>query len=77
MIANSIVLNVLAGKPSQDLETYVYPRISSTENCIHMLTYLYSQLQQAQPSHALLTDIQEKSAFFDTAAAKYSPKVSS
>ncbi|KAJ5744782.1 hypothetical protein N7533_009652 [Penicillium manginii] len=56
LIANTIVLNVLAGKPSADLE---------------------SLLQQTEPSHALLADIQEKSALFDTAAAKYSPKVSS
>ncbi|KAJ6013502.1 coatomer subunit epsilon [Penicillium herquei] len=56
LIANTIVLNVLSGKPTADLE---------------------SRLQQAQPSHALLTDIEEKSALFDTAAAKYSPKVSS
>ncbi|KAJ5729135.1 coatomer epsilon subunit-domain-containing protein [Penicillium malachiteum] len=56
LIANTIVLNVLSGKPTADLE---------------------SRLQQAQPSHALLTDIEEKSALFDTAAAKYAPKVSS
>ncbi|KAJ5833798.1 coatomer subunit epsilon [Penicillium riverlandense] len=56
LIANSIVLNVLAGKPSTDLE---------------------SRLQQVNPSHPLLSDIQEKSEFFDTAAAKYSPKVTS
>ncbi|KAF7597579.1 hypothetical protein BBP40_000057 [Aspergillus hancockii] len=56
LIANSIVLNVLAGKSSEELE---------------------SRLQKAQPSHALLADIQEKSAFFDTAAAKYAPRVSS
>ncbi|KAJ5450668.1 coatomer epsilon subunit-domain-containing protein [Penicillium daleae] len=56
LIANAIVLNVLAGKPSADLE---------------------AKLQQLQPSHALLADIQEKSEFFDAAAAKYSPKVSS
>ncbi|KAJ5682500.1 coatomer epsilon subunit-domain-containing protein [Penicillium macrosclerotiorum] len=56
LIANSIVLNVLAGKPSADLE---------------------ARLSQTQPSHSLLADIQEKSTFFDTAAAKYSPKVSS
>ncbi|KAJ5826834.1 Tetratricopeptide-like helical [Penicillium robsamsonii] len=56
LIANSIVLNVLAGKQTEDLE---------------------SQLQQVQPAHPLLTDIQEKSAFFDTAAAKFSAKVSS
>ncbi|KAJ5286205.1 hypothetical protein N7524_001511 [Penicillium chrysogenum] len=55
LIANSIVLNVLAGKQTEELE---------------------SRLQQAQPSHSLLTDIQEKSEFFDTAAAKFSAKVS-
>lgn len=36
-----------------------------------------SRLQQIQPAHSLLTDIQEKSEFFDTAAAKFSAKVSS
>ncbi|KAL3491778.1 coatomer epsilon subunit-domain-containing protein [Aspergillus germanicus] len=56
LIANSIVLNVLAGKPTEDLE---------------------KRLQETEPSHALLADIQEKSEFFDTAAAKYSAKVSS
>ncbi|KAL4900946.1 hypothetical protein BDW74DRAFT_89078 [Aspergillus multicolor] len=56
LIANSIVLNVLAGKPTADLE---------------------KRLQETEPSHALLADIQEKSDFFDTAAAKYSAKVSS
>ncbi|KAJ5135459.1 Tetratricopeptide-like helical [Penicillium bovifimosum] len=56
LIANSIVLNVLAGKNTEELE---------------------SQLQQVDPSHALLVDIQEKSEFFDTAAAKFSAKVAS
>ncbi|THC96531.1 hypothetical protein EYZ11_003975 [Aspergillus tanneri] len=56
LIANAVVLNVLAGKPTEELE---------------------SQLQQTQPSHALLADVQEKSALFDTAAAKYSARVAS
>ncbi|KAL4743319.1 coatomer epsilon subunit-domain-containing protein [Aspergillus similis] len=56
LIANSIVLNVLIGKPTEDLE---------------------KRLQLVEPSHALLADIQEKSDFFDTAAAKYTAKVSS
>ncbi|KAJ5987345.1 coatomer epsilon subunit-domain-containing protein [Penicillium sp. IBT 35674x] len=56
LIANTIVLNVLSGKPSTDLE---------------------ARLSQIQPSHPLLADIQEKSDFFDTAASKYAPKVSS
>jgi coatomer protein complex subunit epsilon len=81
LIANTIVLNVLAGKPSADLESYVQPgrrgplparRTDHKANRIN-----YSLLQQTEPSHALLADIQEKSALFDTAAAKYSPKVSS
>lgn len=38
---------------------------------------LCSRLRQVQPSHALLSDIQEKSELFDTAAAKYSPHVPS
>ncbi|PGH17566.1 hypothetical protein AJ80_04744 [Polytolypa hystricis UAMH7299] len=40
-------------------------------------TELTSKLEKAQPDHALLTDLAEKSALFDTAAAKYAPKVSS
>lgn len=38
---------------------------------------LISRLKQVQPSHAFLTDLEEKSAFFDAAAAKYTPRVSS
>ncbi|KAK5683683.1 hypothetical protein LTS12_029172, partial [Elasticomyces elasticus] len=38
---------------------------------------LEQRLQQAQPSHSLLSDIHEKSELFDTAAAKYAPRVSS
>ncbi|CAG7916616.1 unnamed protein product [Penicillium olsonii] len=56
LIANSIVLNVLAGKPSEELE---------------------ARLQQVQPAHSLLADIQEKSEFFDASAAKFSAKASS
>ncbi|KAF7115913.1 hypothetical protein CNMCM5793_003656 [Aspergillus hiratsukae] len=56
LIANTIVLNVLAGKPTEELE---------------------SRLQQVQPSHALLADIQEKSELFDTAASRYAPRVAS
>lgn len=76
LIANSIVLNVLAGKQTEELESYV---TSSLEIYYQLLTFLLclSRLQQVQPAHALLADIQEKSEFFDTAAAKFSAKVSS
>ncbi|KAH8698496.1 putative coatomer subunit epsilon [Talaromyces proteolyticus] len=40
-------------------------------------TELTEKLKTIQPTHALLTDLEEKSSFFDTAAAKYSAKVSS
>ncbi|KAI1875347.1 hypothetical protein JX265_004405 [Neoarthrinium moseri] len=39
-------------------------------------TDLKAALQKAAPSHPFLTDLEEKSALFDKAAAKYSPKVS-
>ncbi|KAK2811161.1 hypothetical protein FQN49_008480 [Arthroderma sp. PD_2] len=35
---------------------------------------LITKLSKVQPDHALLTDLEEKSALFDTAAAKYSVK---
>ncbi|RAK98599.1 putative Coatomer subunit epsilon [Aspergillus ibericus CBS 121593] len=55
LIANTVVLNVLAGKPTEELE---------------------QRLEQTHPSHPLLSDLQEKSELFDTAAAKYAPRVS-
>ncbi len=38
---------------------------------------LRSQLEAADSGHPMLTDLQEKSQLFDTAAKKYSAKVSS
>ena len=35
-----------------------------------------SSLKKAAPDHQLLTDLEEKSALFDKAAAKFSAKVS-
>ncbi|EEH06259.1 epsilon-COP [Histoplasma capsulatum G186AR] len=40
-------------------------------------TELTSSLEKAQPDHPFLTDLAEKSAFFDAAASKYAAKVSS
>ncbi|KAL5606087.1 hypothetical protein BROUX41_006143 [Berkeleyomyces rouxiae] len=40
------------------------------------VTELATKLKQAQPKHPFLTDLEEKSALFDQAATKYSPKVS-
>lgn len=73
LISNSVVLNALAGKPTADLEQYVslFPLL-----CFWLMFYS-RRLQQAQPSHSLLSDIHEKSELFDTAAAKYAPRVSS
>ena len=35
-----------------------------------------SSLNKASPNHEFLVDLEEKSALFDKAATKYSPKVS-
>jgi coatomer protein complex subunit epsilon len=71
----------LAGTPSADLEAYVTSTSSNLDLRFDSESTLTPsnnrKLQQLQPSHALLADIQEKSEFFDAAAAKYSPKVSS
>ncbi|KAH8595513.1 coatomer epsilon subunit-domain-containing protein [Bisporella sp. PMI_857] len=53
-LANSIVLNVIAGKNADEL---------------------ISSLSNTAPDHPFLTDLQEKSAQFDAAAAKFSSKV--
>jgi len=36
---------------------------------------LLSKLEEVQPTHTMLADLQEKNALFDMAASKYSPKV--
>lgn len=36
----------------------------------------YSALKKADPEHAFLVDLEEKNQLFDTAAAKFSAKVS-
>jgi len=69
IVANSIVLNVIAGKDAKELITYGFPIIENSH------ANLCSQLSSAAPDHAFLTDLQEKSALFDKAATKYSAKV--
>jgi coatomer protein complex subunit epsilon len=39
-----------------------------------MLTFI-RKLQTIKPDHQFLADLEEKSALFDKAATKYSPKV--
>jgi coatomer protein complex subunit epsilon len=75
LIANAVVLNVLAGKTAEELESYV-SRASVSGGC-EANVYSSRRLQQVQPDHALLADVEERSAFFDTAAAKYAPRVAS
>jgi coatomer protein complex subunit epsilon len=38
--------------------------------------YGYRDLKEVDPTHPLLTDLEEKSALFDKAAQKHGPKVS-
>lgn len=70
-IANTIVLNAIAGKDVKQLKSYV---ACSIFNGIFVLTS-YSDLQSIAPNHAFLTDLQEKASLFDKAATKYSAKV--
>lgn len=53
------------------------PSSEAFTGMILLTIILHRRLRETQPSHALLADIQEKSEFFDAAAAKYSAKVSS
>lgn len=78
LISNTIVLNVLAGKPTEDMESCV-PIFYDIQYYESILTVKSKcrRLKQVQPSHALLADIQEKNDLFDVAAAKYAPRVSS
>lgn len=74
-IANSIVLNVIAGRDVSELVRYVSrSKLPSELMCI--LLTPYSTLEKAAPQHVFLSDLQEKSELFDKAAAKYSAKVS-
>jgi coatomer protein complex subunit epsilon len=69
VIANLIVLNVIAGKDAKELTRYKY---FATQ--IRFGTDFLSSLSSASPNHALLQDLQEKSEAFDKAALKYTAK---
>jgi len=76
-IANLLVLNVIIGKDPTELIRYVGELESSRH--LHLLSTdmsTRSSLKKASPDHTFLTDLEEKSALFDKAATKYSPKVS-
>jgi coatomer protein complex subunit epsilon len=72
-LANSIVLNVIAGKDVSELTRYAILMLSSY---VLVLTSYHSTLTSTAPEHPFLRDVQEKSALFDQAATKYSAKVS-
>lgn len=70
-IANSIVLEIIAGKDTKQLKAYVVS-ISFGKS---LLTNYSSDLQTSAPNHHFLQDLEEKSSLFDKAATKYSAKV--
>lgn len=70
-IANTIVLNVIAGKDASELIRHDPHYHSFAEP----LLTINSSLSNKAPNHAFLTDLEEKSALFDKAATKYSAKV--
>lgn len=71
-IANLLVLNVIAGNDTDELTEYV----TNTQCLITIINTIRRSLKKADPNHALLAGLEEKSALFDKAATKYSPKVS-
>jgi coatomer protein complex subunit epsilon len=73
-IANLLVLNVIIGKSPEELKRYV----SLPHDCGWFMTLTRpttSALQKANPEHAFLVDLAEKSELFDKAATKYKAKV--
>jgi coatomer protein complex subunit epsilon len=44
--------------------------------CSDLILTPCRKLQSVKPDHQFLADLEEKSALFDRAATKYSPKVS-
>jgi coatomer protein complex subunit epsilon len=71
-IANLLVLTVVSGSDGSELFEYV----NSTHRHDIAVLMLYRSLKKVDPQHQLVVDLEEKSSLFDTAAAKYSAKVS-
>ncbi|KAI1062022.1 hypothetical protein LB506_009610 [Fusarium annulatum] len=74
-IANLLVLNVISGNQSDEFAQSVPLSDSNLETRI-ILTCTARKLRGIKPNHQFLADLEEKSALFDKAATKYSPKVS-
>ena len=71
-IANTLVLTVISGSdPTQLTQSVLPPYLND------LLLTVHRSLAKVDPNHRFLVDLQEKSALFDTAATKYSPKVAS
>lgn len=70
-IANSIVLETIAGKDATQLKTWV---VFLTLG-IALIDNFISELENTAPNHKFLQDLEEKSSLFDKAATKYSAKV--
>lgn len=71
-IANLLVLTVVSGSDGSELFEYV----DNTRRHEIAVLMLHRSLKKVDPQHQLVVDLEEKSSLFDTAAAKYSAKVS-
>lgn len=89
-VANALVLSVISGNDFLKITEYVtsvfllvlvgialLARVVQLDDLSSMgANSIRRKLKEVDPSHALLTDLEEKSGLFDKAAQKFSPKVS-
>lgn len=73
-IANQVVVSVLSGQDPTSLIAYV-PAIPPSHLLLLRPLLPRSSLKEANPEHAFLKGVEEKSSLFDQAAAKFSAKV--
>lgn len=75
-IANALVLQVIIGKDPQELIEYVPSMTSHLWRGPMLIRICCSRsLKKTAPKHAFLTDLEQKSQLFDTAASKFSAKI--
>lgn len=56
--------------------SFSFRRLSYCLVHLLMICLFYRSLKKVDPKHAFLADLEEKSQLFDTAASKFSAKVS-
>ena len=70
-IANSVVLNVILGRNTGEVESLV----SQPHSPSQMVLMFPRSLKDVAPDHPFLADLEDKESLFDLAATKYAAKV--